>query len=52
MKLTNEILDTLKQMYIREDGIISAEIEYILMLCLNDTNKVNEILNSWNIEEK
>ena len=51
MKLTEELLDILKQMYIREDGLVRAEIECILMLCLDDIKKINEILNSWNIEE-
>lgn len=50
MKLTNQILEVLEQMYIREDGIVRAEIEYILMLNY-DIKQVNKILNNWNIEE-
>lgn len=47
-KKLNDILDCLGQMYTRERGVISAEIEYMLMIYFNnDTNKVNKILESW-----
>ena len=32
-------------------GVVSAEIEYLLMIIFNkDTDKVNEILNKWEFE--
>ena len=32
-------------------GVVSAEIEYLLMILFNnDTDKVNEILNKWSFE--
>ena len=32
-------------------GVVSAEIEYLLMILFNnDTDKVNEILNKWAFE--
>ena len=32
-------------------GLVSAEIEYLLMIIFNkDTGKVNEILNKWEFE--
>ena len=32
-------------------GVVSAEIEYLLMILFNkDTNKVNEILDKWEFE--
>ena len=32
-------------------GVVSAEIEYLLMILFNkDTDKVNEILNKWEFE--
>ena len=32
-------------------GVVSAEIEYLLMILFNnDTDKVNEILNKWTFE--
>ena len=32
-------------------GVVSAEIEYLLMIMFNnDTDKVNEILNKWEFE--
>lgn len=34
-------------------GVVSAEIEYLLMILFNnDTAKVNEILNKWEFEFK
>ena len=52
MLLNEQILETLGKMYIREDGIVRAEIEYILNLNFKDITKVNEILNNWNTEEQ
>lgn len=32
-------------------GVVSAEVEYLLMIIFNnDTDKVNEILNKWEFE--
>lgn len=52
MLLNEQILETLHKMYIREDGLVRAEIEYILDLHFKDTKKINEILANWNKEEE
>lgn len=46
----NDIIDCFGAMYER-GGVVSAEIEYLLMIMFNqDTNKVNEILDKWEFE--
>lgn len=54
INLTNEQMDQILEcfgvMYER-GGVISAEVEYLLMIIFNkDTDKVNEILNKWAFE--
>ena len=45
-----EILDCFGVMHER-GGVVSAEIEYLLMILFNkDTDKVNQILDKWEFE--
>lgn len=49
-KQWDEIAECFGVMYER-GGVVSAEIEYLLMIIFNkDTDKVNEILNKWAFE--
>ena len=49
-KQYEDILECFGVMHER-GGVVSAEIEYLLMLLFNkDTDKVNEILNKWEFE--
>ena len=49
-KQYNAIIECFGVMYER-GGVVSAEIEYLLMIIFNkDTDKVNEILNKWEFE--
>ena len=51
-KKENQILDIMEMMYQR-GGVVSAEIEYILMVYYNnDSNIVNYILNKWSEKEE
>ena len=46
----DNIIDCFGVMHER-GGVVSAEIEYLLMILFNnDTDKVNEILNKWEFE--
>ena len=49
-KQMDDILECFGVMHER-GGVVSAEIEYLLMILFNnDTAKVNEILNKWEFE--
>ena len=49
-KQYDDILECFGVMHER-GGVVSAEIEYLLMILFNnDTAKVNEILNKWEFE--
>lgn len=49
-KQLNQILETLQQQHSR-GGVISAEVEYLLMIIFkNDVEIVNRILEKWNQE--
>lgn len=49
-KQYEDILECFGVMHER-GGVVSAEIEYLLMILFkNDTAKVNEILNKWDFE--
>lgn len=52
MKLKNlsEILEVMEHMHDR-GGVLSAEVEAILMLIYNDDAKVNQILNEWEVNK-
>ena len=54
INLTNEQMDQILEcfgvMYER-GGVVSAEIEYLLMILFNkDTDKVNQVLEKWAFE--
>ena len=49
-KQYDDIVECFGVMYQR-GGVVSAEIEYLLMIMFNnDTNKVNQILDKWEFE--
>ena len=49
-KQYEDILECFGVMHER-GGVVSAEIEYLLMIIFNnDSDKVNEILNKWEFE--
>ena len=49
-KQYNDIIECFGVMYER-GGVVSAEIEYLLMILFNkDTEKVNKVLDKWTFE--